>query len=210
MGALTLGTLTGLGLAISTGPVFLTLIQVSVSKGFQKSIFFILGVSTADLSMLMISWFGLYKLDLGIEEALLKLLGGIALIIFGATFIYQKKEAPKELIVLSNERKKRKSGSMQNAGLFMKGLLINAINPIVWAFWLGISQLSVSKFGDATDQFVYFLGILSVVLLTDITKGYYAQKLSPFLSSKFLRYFNLGIGIVLIGIGLKFSIEYTM
>lgn len=208
MEAVLIGLMTALGLAISTGPVFLTLIQTSISKGFRIVVFFILGVSLADSSILFLCWFGLEKLSLGLDTSLIKLIAGFGLLGFGATFFLKKEKKTSESeIALDSEIVliETKDRRLVQLG---RGLLINLLNPIVWAFWAGISQFSITKFPERFDQIVYFCSILATVLLTDMLKGFFAEKLKPFFSSNVLKWFNWGIGVLLRGLGVKFLLEY--
>ena len=50
--------LLGLGLAFMIGPVFFTLIETSISKGFRAALVFDLGVILADLIFISLSYFG--------------------------------------------------------------------------------------------------------------------------------------------------------
>lgn len=208
MEAILIGLMTALGLAISTGPVFLTLVQTSISKGFRVVVFFILGVSLADSSILFLCWFGLDKLDLGIDTSLIKLIAGFGLLAFGSSFFLKKKDTVKEPIETSGIESNLVETKDRRLVQLGRGLLINVLNPIVWAFWLGISQYSITKFPDRFDQIVYFCSILITVLLTDLLKGFFAEKLKPIFSANILKWFNWGIGILLVGLGVKFLVEY--
>ena len=212
MGAILLGLLTGLGMATATGPVFLTLIRISVDRGFAKAIFFLVGVSTVDWFIVFASWVGLNKLDLGVDENLLSLFGGMAMVLYGSTFIFSFKKKPKESVENDQsdipEKEQRKKKKLDNAHLYLKGVVMNALNPIVWAFWAGITQLAISKFPYQSDQIFYFAGILMTILITDLLKGFYAQKLKPFFTSKLLWYLNIAIGVMLIGLGGRFLVKY--
>ncbi len=203
MGAILLGLLTGLGMATATGPVFLTLIRISVDRGFAKAIFFLVGVSTVDWFIVFASWVGLNKLDLGVDENLLSLFGGMAMVLYGSTFIFSFKKKPKELVMIDqpdiSEKEQRNKKKLDNAHLYLKGVVMNALNPIVWAFWAGISQLAISKFPYQSDQVLYFAGILMTILITDLLKGF---------TSKLLRYLNIAIGVMLIGLGGRFLVKY--
>lgn len=207
MEALWMGAVTGLGLAISTGPVFLTLIQLAVARGFTRALLFIAGVAVADWCMIFTLWFGLNKLDMGVEESLLKLVGGVALLVFGITFLVPPKtvQASGQPQDTSNKKKRR-----EDSGLFMKGVVMAGLNPIVWAFWGGVSQFSISKFDVSSLQLTYFVGILVTVLITDVGKAFYAQKLKPFFSSRRLHYFNIVIGVLLLILGGQFVVRYLL
>ncbi|MEQ6118129.1 LysE family transporter [Reichenbachiella sp. MALMAid0571] len=212
MEAILFGLLTGLGMATATGPVFLTLIRISVDRGFAKAVFFLAGVSTVDWFIVFASWVGFNKLDFGMGETLLSLLAGAAMVLYGSTFIFSLNKKPKELGLNDqpdlSEKEQRNKKKLDNAHLYLKGVVMNALNPIVWAFWAGITQLSIAKFSYQSDQVLYFVGILMTILVTDLLKGFYAQKLKPFFTSKLLKYLNIVIGVMLIGLGGRFLVKY--
>lgn len=209
MEALWLGVVTGMGLAISTGPVFLTLVQLSVARGFRKALLFIAGVALADWFMVFTLWFGLNKLNVGLDESVLRLVGGMAIMVFGTTFLFSGKknnQTPTSREQGVSNKKKR----LERSALFMKGIVMAGFNPIVWAFWAGVSQFSITKFAGHGQQVAYFIGILITVFAADLAKAFYAQKLKPFFTSKLLGYFNMGIGILLMVLGGQFVVKYLL
>ena len=50
--------LLGFGLAFMVGPVFFTLIETSITKGFRAALTFDLGVVLADTMFITVSYFG--------------------------------------------------------------------------------------------------------------------------------------------------------
>jgi threonine/homoserine/homoserine lactone efflux protein len=199
--AVIIGLLTAFGMAISTGPVFLTIIQSSIAKGFRTTVFFILGVSIADTSILSLCWYGLEKLDMGLDPALIKLVAGFGLMAFGSTYLFKQSISVKKEGLASVLTPNKKEW-------FSRGVLIDLVNPIVWAFWIGISQFSITKFSNAFDQSLYFVSILLTILATDMIKAYFAAKLGSYFTSTLLKWFNRGIGILLIGLGIKFIVDH--
>lgn len=195
--ALAGGIITGLIVAFSIGPIFLTLLQLSINKGFKKAIYFILGTSFADITMISIIWFGLNKIRINTENPIISLIGAIVLILFGLSFIFNKKSSSiKETSSLQNN-------ILGNSGLFFKAILLDIFNPLVWAFWAGVIGYNISHFNGNTNQLIYLTGVLLTTFSTDLLKSHYAQKLKPILSDKYLQYMNYGIGLLLIGLGVN-------
>lgn len=191
------GIITGLIIALSTGPVFFTLIHTAIHKGFRKSIYFILGISFTDISIILICWFGLNQIGVEFDQKWLSIVAGIVLLLFGVSFI-TKKSKP-----VIDDTEVIKKSRLDNLGLFFKAILIDVINPIVWIFWAAISEYSISNFDTKAAQVLYFGAILAIIFTTDMMKSYFAQRLKSFLSEKYVNYINYGIGVFMIGIGLK-------
>jgi len=191
------GILTGLVIAFSTGPIFFTLLQISVDKGFKRAIYFILGTSFMDTTMVLVIWFGLNQIEVDAENPVVSLVGAAVLILFGLSFIFKKQS--------SSVAKESKSNSniLDNSGFFFKAILLDAFNPLVWAFWAAVVEYSISNFEGNANQLIYFTGVLAAIFSTDVLKSHYAQKLKSILSEKYLKYLNYGIGILLIGFGIK-------
>ena len=52
----------GFLLAFAIGPVFFTLIETSITKGFKAGLFFDLGAQTADIIFILIAYFSTSKI----------------------------------------------------------------------------------------------------------------------------------------------------
>ncbi|MCV9385502.1 LysE family translocator [Reichenbachiella ulvae] len=197
-----IGLSTGLILAVSTGPIFLTLLQKSLQHGFKKSLFFVAGVGIADSGIIFLTWLGMSQVAGDEPSPWLALGGGLLLIVFGLTFVFRKEKQNEEPKIETDKKK-----HLAHAGLFMQGLMLGAINPVVWGFWAAMSNYAITTFSNRQAEFFYFLGILNTVWVTDTLKAYFAPKLKTYLSQKVQRYLRIGIGVVLIGLGLKLIIE---
>ncbi|UXP31816.1 LysE family transporter [Reichenbachiella agarivorans] len=193
-----IGISTGLILVVSTGPVFLTLLQNSLNHGFQRTLFFIMGVAVADTGILFITWFGMSKVTGDEPNPYLALAGGILLSVFGMIFLL--KDKPSEEVKI--ETSVRRNG-LASAGLFGQGFMLGAINPIVWGFWAAMSNYAITTYGDPRSELFYFLGILNIVWVTDVLKAYYAGKLKKYLNVRVQKVLRKVIGVVLIVLGLN-------
>lgn len=194
----------GIIAALSTGPVFLTLVQTSIEHGFKNTLYFIIGVALTDTSIILITWYGLNELSSGpgnSSGAWLPLVGGVLLVVFGVAFILQKPNEEKEEVI------KPLGSKFLQLGLFTKAIMLNAINPIVWGFWAAMSNQAITEFHDSSLELSYFAGILSMIWMTDLLKGYYAQKLKTILNERVKKNIRLAIGAVLMIMGLKLIVE---
>ncbi|UXX78134.1 LysE family transporter [Reichenbachiella carrageenanivorans] len=200
-----IGLSAGLVPALSTGPVFLTLVQHAIDRGFKYVIYFILGVALTDTAIIMITWLGLSQITASDQPpAGFSIGGGLLLIAFGLVFILKKetKERPDQLVTTP--------GHLQKFGLFSHAIMLNAINPVIWGFWAAISNYAITEFNDTTSELLFFAGVLNMVWVTDLLKAYYAQKLKKYLNEKFKKILRVGIGLVLIVLGTKLLVEYYL
>lgn len=189
----------GIVLAFLVGPVFFTIIQTSIEKGFWKGVIVALGVSASDILCVLISYFGLAQL---ITEPKFRMhlayAGGIILLGFGLYYL------------LIKGRKKRVTDNTVGTDkpryrYFFKGFVINGFSPSVVMFWIGTLSLVSLDFGytKGSEFFIFFAALLCTVLITDILKAYLAGKLGRLITPGVLRFLNLGLGLVLFGFGLR-------
>jgi threonine/homoserine/homoserine lactone efflux protein len=204
--------LLGLGLAFMIGPVFFTLIETSITKGFRAAITFDIGVVLADIVFIYVAYFGsIAVLEKIQDDPRIYLIGGVILILFGLhTLIYKKTKktiTDKELVVIENNN---------YFGLFLKGFFLNSINIGVLAFWLTIVIAVSSNFQmNHSKIFNYFALVIFTFFCTDIIKILAAKQLKRKLTPVVLRKIRqiLGIFFIVFGVILatkRFIPEKTM
>ncbi|MTI38628.1 LysE family translocator [Fulvivirga lutimaris] len=186
------GLLFGLTLMVMIGPVFFTILQTSLEKGFGKSILVAIGVSLGDVVMILLTYFGLSQV-IGFEEnkELIGYIGAVILAVFGIVNILR-----------SNKKFVPKADDAPIVGFYrfiFKGLAINAISPFVPVFWIGTMSLATIEYGyQGYDLFIFFLTILIVVFSTDVLKGYLAARLSKLINERIMRILSITVGVILI------------
>ena len=188
------GVLLGLLLSILIGPVFFALIETSIHKGFKAALIMNAGVLLSDIICLSIAYWGAYSLirDMA-DQRLFYIIGGSVFIIFGLVKLLKKQPQLQPVIINANTALR----------LFLKGMLLNGINPSVILFWLGTVALASSKYPlDSRLVFIFFLFTIATVIITDISKIYLAGKLKRFMSEGFLSKVNLVTGAVFCLFGL--------
>jgi threonine/homoserine/homoserine lactone efflux protein len=125
-------------------------------------------------------------------------LGGLIILITGLISL-TKKSFQMEAPVKTNKRGMAKQ--------FIKGFVLNGINPFVLLYWLGVMTLVTVNYAySKTEVIVFFCAIIGTLLITDITKVILAQKLRNFITEKRLRIMNrlVGVALVLFSIRLFF------
>lgn len=191
------GVQLGIVLSFLVGPVFFTIIQTSIERGFWRGVLVAVGVSISDILYVAICYFGFAQVLASSNlKVYMAYAGGIILIGFGLYHLLIKSRA-KPINPLSSIQEKR---------LFryiIKGFLINGMTPMVLFFWIGTVSLATINFGyEKGGEFVlFFASMLVTVLTTDILKAYLADKLRQLLTTQSLRLMNLILGAVLIFFG---------
>lgn len=191
------GIKVGMVLTLLIGPVFFTILQASIERGFLVGVVIAIGVSISDLFYIVICYFGFSSF---MAESSVRIYmgygGGSILIAFGLYYLLIKSKQ-KEQVKFDpvGERKKFR--------YLIKGFLINGMNPMVPIFWIGTVSLATIDFGySSTFEFVLFFGsVLATVLFTDITKAFLSGQLRKIVSYRSLMILHilLGIGLIIFG-----------
>ncbi len=204
--------LLGFGLSFMVGPVFFTLLETSITRGFRAALSFDLGVILADIMFITVSYYGSVPILKKIQnDPRIFLVGGLVLILYGAFTIFNKKTrgivTDKELVVVENNN---------YLGLFVKGFFLNSINFGVLAFWLAIVLAVSSNFMmDGAKVFRYFAVMVMAFLCTDLVKILAAKQLQRWMTPVMMRKVRhtLGVFFILFGIALatkRYLPEKTM
>jgi threonine/homoserine/homoserine lactone efflux protein len=188
----------GIVLAFLIGPVFFTLLQTSIEKGFFYGAMVAIGVSLSDFIYVSICYLGLTSLVNNPKNAVfLGYGGGAVLIAFGAYHVFVKGRA-QAVNVTSNGKEK---GAFRYV---LKGFIMNGFSPTVLFFWVAtVSSLMSLGYTSGTDFTIFFGSLLATVLLTDILKAFLADKLRNLVTVRFIRISNIILGLVLIIFGLR-------
>lgn len=194
------GILLGLFLSVFIGITFFMLIETSIRYGFKKAIYMNFGVLIGDIILLSIIWFMsknfLQKLA---ESKYFILLASITFIIFGFYYILNSRST-------TNFHKNFKTGN--SVRLFFQGITVNIMNPSVSIFWTSAMALAISKYRFNNMQtFSFFYSALTVVLLVDLMKIYYASKIRKWITPRSMKKLYTAIGILLLLLGIKLIIS---
>jgi threonine/homoserine/homoserine lactone efflux protein len=196
------GIKVGLVLTFLIGPVFFTILQTSIERGFWNGVSVALGVSFSDTLSVIICYLGasqiLYNDDLQIYLAY----GGGALIIgFGLYNVLIKSRRNADQVSIEVTGKKHR--------YFIKGFLLNTLTPMVLLFWIGTLSFATLELGyTQRNEFIIFFGcVLVTVLCTDIAKAYLAGKLRTLITPRLIKIINVALGIALIIFGIRLILQ---
>jgi threonine/homoserine/homoserine lactone efflux protein len=191
------GIFSGIVLALLIGPVFFSIIQTSIERGFKSGFYVAIGVSLSDAIYLTLVYLGVYQLfDNGNFREYLAYFGGGVLLAFGIYYLLIKNRKMK---LYTGETYREKNPW----NLILKGFVINGLSPMVLVFWLGTVGVATTKFGYATPgkAIPYFAAIVATVFITDILKAKLADKLRLVITPGFIKTLNIIVGLVMVIFG---------
>jgi threonine/homoserine/homoserine lactone efflux protein len=188
----------GVILAFMVGPVFFTLIETSITKGFRAGLFFDLGAITADIIFILIALYGTSKiLEKVKDDPGLLIFGGVILIAYGViSYIRTAKSFIK--IVREHYAVKVKKDL---GGLFLKGFLLNFVNFGVLAGWIATIIMANALTSSDKGVLLFLATVLVTFFLTDLAKISLAKKLKSRLTPRFVYKTKKWISILIIGFG---------
>jgi threonine/homoserine/homoserine lactone efflux protein len=194
----------GFLLAFALGPVFFTLMETSITKGFKAGLFFDLGAMFADIVFILVAYFSTSKiLDRVKDDPALLIFGGVVLIAYGIiSYIRTSKSFVK--IVREHYAVKVKKNL---GGLFLKGFLLNFVNFGVLAGWIATIIMANALTSSENGVFLFLLTVLSTFFLTDLLKISLAKKLKNKMTPRFIIRTKKWVSILITGFGVLLLIE---
>ena len=103
-GVLLQGILLGLVVSISAGPSFFALVQIGIQRKFKYGLAMSFGISLSDLTLVIVSYFGLASFISGDENTvIIGTIGGGILILFGAYSVLTAKKGGTKTAVTNED-----------------------------------------------------------------------------------------------------------
>lgn len=199
------GMLLGLTLAVILGPALFTLLQTSIHRGQQAGVLIATGIIFSDLTIVMLSYFGVTQLLMNDRNHLfLGLASGIILIAFGLV-TYNRRACGFGNTGHVNEKLPLPSTYL------LKGFFLNIANPFIWVFWISLMVGISANYDQSKAQtLLFFTGALLAIFTTDIAKVMIANRIKRFLSIQLMIWVNRIVGIVLCSIGTVLIVRVCM
>lgn len=188
----------GFLLAFAVGPVFFTLIETAISKGFRAALFFDLGSLTADIIFILIAFFSTSKvLEKVKNDPGLLIFGGVILIAYGVISYIR---ISKSFFRIAREHYavnvKKNLGS-----LFLKGFLLNFVNFGVLIGWIGTLIMANALTSTENGVFLFILTVLITFFSIDLLKILLAKRLKQKLTPRFIFKTKQWVSILIVGFG---------
>ncbi len=197
---------TGIILSLMIGPAFFLLLETSIKKGVRAALAFDLGILLSDLFYIAIAYifYGeVAKLVAGKHTELLKAIGGGLFIIYGVVSFFKKSK------IQSQEEIDNSSNTSKDYLIqFLKGLMLNLVNPMVIFYWFSVMALGTEHGADSWIDNILFIGILLITFFSiDVLKIMGAKKLRPFITDPLLRSLNRITGSILFLFGVVLLLQ---
>jgi threonine/homoserine/homoserine lactone efflux protein len=199
--------LLGIVLSFTIGPVFFTILEISVSKGFKAAVFFNIGVVFSEVVFFAVAYASTSNLLNSIQEnPSWKILGGVLLAFYaGITLLgmYQNKEKKEQQNLF-----KSPPPSPNLIKNLIKGFGLNIINFAVLVFWILIVANYAPGFQDSQyKMIVFFFVIVGTYFTIDLGKIYLAQQLKTSLTDSVITKIKLIVNVIILIIGLVLIFE---
>lgn len=200
MEAVLKGVASGLLLAVLVGPVFFTLIQTSIERGFKSGVYVAVGISISDALCIVIAYLGISLINSPGFRIYLSYFGGAILLGFGIYYLFIKSRKP---VIYNPEHIEERSPWK----LMAKGFVINGFNPMVLFFWISTMGIATALGYITPGKAAIFFGsIVATVFITDVIKAKLSDKLRALLTARIMKIMNLLVGLVMFSFGLKLII----
>lgn len=188
----------GFFLAVLVGPIMFSLVQAGIEKGTRVGIVMGSGVWVSDFLYILAVYLGLSAVNLPPQFSFYTgVVGGIILIFFGLVnfFVKPKQNAEDKIIRASTY-----------SGYFVKGFLINTINPFTVFFWITISTTEVSQL-SFNDAIIFYSGLLGTIVFTDVLKVLLAKRIRKLLTPKRMLMMRNLVGVAMIIFGIVLMVR---
>jgi threonine/homoserine/homoserine lactone efflux protein len=189
----------GLILAMLVGPIFFTLVQAGVEEGLRAGSMVGLGIWISDMLFITGAYFGVSFLNSVIEgpqfALYLGIAGSLTLSAFGlGTLLTAPRIGAKTHWGATSFR------ASSYWSLWIKGFLINTINPFTFLFWIGVATTMAAneQLDSGADASLFFGSILGTIIATDFAKVLLAKRIRGFLRPLHLMWLRRLSGIALI------------
>lgn len=189
------GFLTGASTILLVGPVFFTLLQIVLNHGYKAGLSVALGIITSDCLVIGLFYFGaepFFKKE--IVQMWMAGIGSLVLFFLGVKYLL-KQAVLQETV--------HQTTLASHSGYFMKGFLVNFVNPFVFFVWVSILTYASTSFTTEADIRMYIVSVLVGIFATDSLKIAFAAKLQRLLNISVLRYLYISIGCLLVVFGCR-------
>jgi L-lysine exporter family protein LysE/ArgO len=191
--------LLGLSIAAPIGPASIAILKSGFRGGFRAAIKVALGVVSADVTYVLVAYFGLARLITipAVKTAIL-FFGMLVLAILGYQTI---KDAARQVDIEVNTTLGKKN-------LFLQGYAVNISNPMAVVWWLGVIGsilATTAQDGSNLVTLAYTLTIVVGIFIWHTGLSLVSHFGQRTFSSRVVKTISIFSGLVLIGFALRFG-----
>ena len=193
-------------LAASMGPIFIALIHTSLEKGYKPGLTVGTGIWFSDIAIVSLMYYFIHSIKSTIESEgfifWMGLSGAIVLIAFGIILLIKKPQINYDDITPSRS---------DYFGFWLKGFLVNTVNPFTFVFWIGIiSSYLIGRHSTDKQMAILLCTIISVIIISDCAKVFLANWLRKWLNADHVNTVSNVSGAILILFGVFMSYKVLL
>lgn len=189
------GFLTGLGMIIFVGPVFFLLLTTALEFGTKAGLAVALGIIISDITCVCLCYFGLAQfLNSETSSFYISIAGALLLIGMGISYLFKKQEK----VELKTDIK-----IASQSAFFIKGFLVNFVNPFVFMIWLGIIEYGESHTTNGQSLSIFLAGVLCGIFFIDAGKALLSKHIQPYVTPAVLNWIYKISSLVMLGFGIR-------
>ncbi len=189
----------GMLLQIAVGPVCLLILQTAIADGFGTAERGVLAVVLVDAIFIFAAIWGIGALFNRFPQAkvILKIFGGLVLILFGLSSILG-------IFGLSLLPGLNLTAHSDNQNFFFTMLLLTLSNPLTILFWAGVFSTKLAEENFQRGQVYAFGGgaVLSTAFFLSLV-SFLGSLINAHVPAVFIQILNFIVGLVLISFGLR-------
>ena len=206
------GVLLGISLSFMVGPLLFAIVQAGIERGFRAGLAVAGGIWLSDVLYVLAVQYGMDTLAAVTALPDFKfwagLAGGALLVAFGLGNLIPAGLAGAARTKDEAVRPALTPGAADYLSCFIRGFLLNTVNPFTVFFWVGITGAVLIPNGwDGREVLVFFGGMLGTLVVTDTVKAYAARRIRHFLTPRHTRQVRQGIGVLLILFGVVMMVR---
>ncbi len=191
------GILFGLTLTILLGPIFIVLIQSSLENGSKAGLIAASGIWFSDIVIVVLSLKFVQNISPYVQSKgfvlWVGLIGGAVLIGVGIATLFKK------AVINFNKEPMGRSGIFS---YWIKGFMVNTVNPFTFIFWLSTITAFVAKRQlNELESWLFVGSIIFTIIVTDSLKVFLAKVIRKRITTEKLNLINKIAGSALIIFG---------